>query len=174
MSLLRDAKAHLGGVIITILNRFMKQKEIIEKVKKIREETGLSIMAIKAAVEGAKGDEKKAREILQKMGLEKAEKREERETKQGLVASYTHATGKIGVLVELQCETDFVAKNAEFVALARDLCLQVAAMNPKDGKELLKQEFVKDASVTVADLIRELAVKFGENIRLGKIERIEI
>ncbi len=152
----------------------MKQKKIIEQVKKIREETGLSIMAIKTAVEEAKGDEKKAKEILQKMGLEKAEKREEKETKQGIVASYTHATGKIGVLVELQCETDFVAKNAEFVALARDLCLQVAAMNPKNSKELAKQEFIKDASVKVADLIKNLTVKFGENIRLGKIVRIAI
>lgn len=152
----------------------MDQKKVIEKVKKIREETGLSMMAIKAAVEEAGGDEKKAKEILQKMGLEKAEKRAEREAKQGLVASYTHTTGRIGVLVELRCETDFVAKNEEFVVLARDLCLQVAAMNPKDGKELLKQEFIKDASVTVADLIKNLAVKFGENIKLDKIVRIAI
>ena len=152
----------------------MNQKEIIEKVKKIRKETGLSIMAIKKAVEEAKGDEKKAKEILQKKGLEKAKKRGEKETKQGVVASYTHLHSKIGVLVELQCETDFVAKNEEFVALARDLCLQVTAMNPKDGKELAKQEFIKDSTVKVIDLIKGLTAKFGENIKLGKIARIEI
>jgi elongation factor Ts len=152
----------------------MNQKEIIEKVKKIREETGLSIMAIKSAVEEAKGDEDKAKEILKKKGLEKAEKREEKETKQGVVASYTHSTGKIGVLVELLCETDFVAKNEDFVALARDLCLQVAAMDPKDAKELSKQEFIKDPSSKVGDLVKGLTAKFGENIKLGKIARIAI
>jgi len=152
----------------------MNQKDIIEKVKKIREETGLSIMAIKSAVEEAKGDEDKAKEILKKKGLEKAEKREEKETKQGVVASYTHSTGKIGVLVELLCETDFVAKNEDFVALARDLCLQVAAMDPKDAKELSKQEFIKDPSSKVGDLVKGLTAKFGENIKLGKIARIAI
>ncbi len=152
----------------------MNQKKIIERVKKIRKETGLSVMQIKKAVEEAKGDEKKAREILKKSGLEKAKKRAERETKQGLVASYTHSTGKIGVLVEFLCETDFVAKNKEFRTLVADLCLQVAAMSPKNTKELMAQEFVKDSSVKVEDKVSELSVKFGENIRVGKIERFEI
>lgn len=152
----------------------MKQSEIIKKVKKIRLETGLSIMEIKKAVEEAGGDEKSAKQILKKRGLEKAKKREERETKQGVVATYTHVNGRIGVMVELLCETDFVARNKEFTGVAKDLCLQVAAMRPKNVKELMGQEFVKDAAVKVGDLIEGLSVKFGENIRIGRIERFEI
>jgi len=152
----------------------MDNKKIIELVKKVREETGLAVMEIKAALEEAKGDEKKAKEILKKKGLKKAEKKAERETHQGRVASYTHSTGKIGVLVELLCETDFVAKHEDFVALCKDLCLQVAAMDPKDSKALLKQEFIKDPSKNIDEMIKSLVAKFGENIQLGRIERFEI
>lgn len=152
----------------------MDNKKIIELVKKIRVETGLGIMEIKAALEEAEGDEKKAKDILKAKGFEKAEKRAERETHQGLVATYTHSTGKIGVMVELLCETDFVAKNENFVSVAKDICLQVAAMNPKDVEELLEQEFIKDASVKIKDLVTALNAKFGENIKIGRIERFEI
>jgi elongation factor Ts len=152
----------------------MDNKKIIELVKKIRAETGLGVMEIKAALEEANGDEKKAKEILKAKGFEKAEKRAERETHQGIVATYTHSTGKIGVMVELLCETDFVARNENFVSVARDLCLQVAAMNPKNVKELLEQEFIKDASVKVKDLVTALNAKFGENIKIGRMERFEI
>lgn len=152
----------------------MDNKKIIEQVKKLREELGLGIMEIKAALEAAEGDEKKAKEILKEQGFKKAEKRTEKETHQGRVATYTHATGKVGVMVELLCETDFVAKNEEFLALTKDLCLQVAAMEPKDAKALLKQEFIKDPSKKVDELIKALIAKFGENIKLGRIERFEI
>ena len=152
----------------------MEQKQIIELVKKIRIETGLGIMEIKAALEEAKGDEKKAKEILKEQGFAKAEKRAEKETHQGIVATYTHSTGKIGVMVELLCETDFVAKNEEFVTVAKDFCLQIAAMAPKDSKELLAQEFVKDLSLKMKDLVVALNSKFGENIKLGRFERFEI
>ncbi len=152
----------------------MDNKKIIELVKKIRAETGLGIIEIKAALEEAKGDEKKAKEILKEQGFAKAEKRAEKETHQGIVATYTHSTGKIGVMVELLCETDFVAKNEEFVAVAKDFCLQIAAMAPKDSKELLAQEFVKDPSLKMKDLVVALNSKFGENIKLGRFERFEI
>lgn len=152
----------------------MDQKKIIELVKKIRVETGLGIMEIKAALEEAKGDEKKAKEILKEQGFKKAEKRAEREVHQGLVATYTHSTGKIGVMVELLCETDFVAKNEEFKSVARDLCLQVAAMNPESSQKLLEQDFIKDGSKKVVDLITALSAKFGENVKVGRIERFEI
>jgi len=152
----------------------MDSKKLIELVKKLREELGLGMMEIKAALEEAQGDEKKAKEILKEKGYKKAEKRAEKETHQGRVATYTHATGKIGVMVELLCETDFVAKNEEFVALTKDLCLQVAAMNPESPEELLKQDFIKDSSLKVSDLVTALVSKFGENIRLGKIARFEI
>ena len=152
----------------------MDNKKIIELVKKIRIETGLGIMEIKSALEEAKGDEKKAKEILKAKGFAKAEKRAERETHQGRVATYTHATGKVGVIVELLCETDFVAKNEDFIAVAKELCLQVAAMNPKDAKVLLEQEYIKDPSMKIKDMVTALNAKFGENIKIGRIERFEI
>lgn len=152
----------------------MEQKQIIELVKKIRAEMGLGIMEIKVAVEEADGDEKKAKEILKEKGFKKAEKKAERETHQGRVATYTHSTGKVGVMVELLCETDFVAKNEEFVAVAKDLCLQVAAMNPASVEELLAQEFIKDSSKKIDELVKGLVAKFGENIKVGRMERFEI
>lgn len=152
----------------------MDNKKIIEQVKKLREELGLGIMEIKAALEAASGDEKKAKEILKEQGFKKAEKRTEKETHQGRVATYTHSTGKIGCMVELFCETDFVAKGDDFMNLGKDLCMQVAAMNPKDTDELLKQEFIKDSSKTVDQVVKEVIAKLGENIKVGKICRFEI
>ena len=137
----------------------MENKNIIELVKKIRNETGLGLMEIKAALEEASGDEKKAKEILKE---------------QGLVATYTHSTGKIGAMIELLCETDFVAKNEDFIKVAKELCLQVAAMDPKDTKELLEQEYIKDPSQKMKDLVVALNSKFGENIKVGRIQRFEI
>lgn len=152
----------------------MDNKQIIELVKKIRNETGLGIMEIKAALEEADGDEKRAKEILKEKGLKKAETKTERETHQGRVATYTHTTGKIGVMVELLCETDFVAKHEDFLGLTKDICLQIAAMNPENVEELLKQEFIKDASITIEEKIKGLVVKFGENMKLTRFARFEI
>lgn len=152
----------------------MDNKKIIELVKKIRAEMGLGIMEIKAALEEANGDEKRAKEILKEKGYKKAEKRAERETHQGRVATYTHSTGKIGVMVEMLCETDFVAKNEVFLTVAKDLCLQVAAMDPENTEALLEQEYIKDPSQKIKDLVTALNAKFGENIKVGRIVRFEI
>jgi elongation factor Ts len=152
----------------------MDNKQIIELVKKIRVETGLGIMEIKSALEEANGDEKKAKEILKEKGFKKAESKTERETHQGRVATYTHTTGKIGVMVELLCETDFVAKHEDFMDLTKDICLQIAAMDPKDVDELLKQEFIKDPSMTIEEKIKSLVAKFGENMKLTRFARFEI
>ncbi len=152
----------------------MDNKQIIELVKKIRAERGLGIMEIKAALEEAEGDEKRAKEILKEKGYKKAEKRAERETHQGRVATYTHSTGKIGVMVEMLCETDFVAKNEDFLTVAKDLCLQVAAMDPENAEALLEQEYIKDPSQKIKDLVTALNAKFGENIKVGRIARFEI
>jgi len=152
----------------------MDNKQIIELVKKIRAEMGLGIMEIKAALEEAEGDEKRAKEILKEKGYKKAEKRAERETHQGRVATYTHSTGKIGVMVEMLCETDFVAKNEDFLTVAKDLCLQVAAMDPENAEALLEQEYIKDPSQKIKDLVTALNAKFGENIKVGRIARFEI
>jgi len=152
----------------------MDNKKIIELVKKLRKEMGLGIMEIKAAVEEAEGDEVKAKQILKEKGFKKAETKSERETHQGRVATYTHSTGKIGVMVELLCETDFVAKHEDFVELTKNLCLQVAAMNPETVEDLLKQEFIKDSSKTVEEMIKSLVTKFGENMKLSRFSRFEI
>jgi len=152
----------------------MDNKKIIELVKKIRLETGLGIMEIKSALEEADGDEAKAKEILKQKGFKKAETKTERETHQGRVATYTHTTGKIGVMIELQCETDFVAKHEDFISLTKEICLQVAAMNPETVEDLLKQEFVKDPSKTIEDMIKTLIAKFGENMKLTRFARFEI
>ena len=152
----------------------MDQKKLIESVKKLREELGLGIMEIKAALEESKGDEAKAKQILKEKGFKKAEKRAEKEVKAGRVATYTHSTGRVGAMVELLCETDFVAKNDEFVGVARDICLQVAAMNPESAEVLLESDFIKDPSLKIKDLVTALVAKFGENIKLGKIARFEV
>jgi elongation factor Ts len=152
----------------------MDQKKLIEQVKKLREEMGLGIMEIKAALEQAEGDEKKAKEILKELGYKKAEKRAEKEVHQGRVATYTHATGKVGAMLELLCETDFVAKNEEFMTTAREICLQVAAMDPENVEKLLEQDYIKDASLKVKDMVTALTAKYGENIKIGRFQRFEI
>jgi elongation factor Ts len=141
----------------------------VNQLKKLREETGAPIVRVKEALE--KYGEKKALEILKKEGFEKAEKRAERVTSQGKVFVYPHHTGKVVGLVELLCETDFVAKNELFEILGKDLAMQVASMG-EEGLE--KQEFIKDPSKKVSDLIKEVIAKTGENIRLGKTMRVEL
>jgi elongation factor Ts len=101
------------------------------KIKELREKTGLSVIECKKALEESSGDINKAIGILKKRGLEISEKKKEREAKEGLIGSYIHTNGKIGVLIEVNCETDFVAKNSEFKELVKDLCLQIAAGNPE-------------------------------------------
>jgi len=145
-----------------------------EAVKKLREETGASIMECKKALEEAWGDEAKAREILDKRGAEIAEKKSGREIKNGLVDCYLHQNGQIGVMLELGCETDFVARNEKFKALARDLCLHIAATNPADVAEALAQPFIKNPARTVQELINETISQIGENIKLGRFVRFDI
>jgi len=146
----------------------------LEIVKQLREETGAGIMDCKSALEKAKGDFKKAKEILEEEGAQKAAEKAERATSQGYIATYTHSTGKIGAMVEILCETDFVARNEEFRQFAKEICLQVAAMAPKNQKQLLKQEYIRDPSKTIDQLIKATIAKFGENIKIGRFERIEI
>jgi len=149
-------------------------KKIVEQVKKLRGETGAGVMECKKALEESKGNLTKAKEVLKKAGLAKAAKKSERETHQGYVASYTHANGKIGVVVEILSESDFVSRNKEFKAFAKNLTLQIAAMVPKNLKELLSQNYIREPEKTISDLLNELVSKFGENIKIGRFERIEI
>lgn len=145
-----------------------------EAVKQLREKTGASMIECKKALEEAGGDEARAQEILNKKGAEIAQKKAERQTKSGLIKSYIHSNQKIGVLLQMDCETDFVARNENFQALASEICLQIAAASPQSNEELLKQPFVKNPEKTIQDLINESIGKLGENIKIGKFVRFEL
>lgn len=146
----------------------------IELIKQLREQTGAGVMDAKHALEDAGGNLKEAKKILQQIGFEKAEKKASREASVGLIASYIHAGGNAGVLLELNCETDFVAKTDEFQALARELCLQVVSMNPRGAKELLEQEYIRDPKRKVGELVKEVVAKTGENIVVRRFMRYEM
>ena len=145
-----------------------------EQIKKLREETGVSVMDCKKALEETGGDEARAKEILAKRAGDMADKKAERQTKSGMIDSYIHANQKIGALLELYCETDFVARNANFKALAHDICLQIAAANPQNNEELLAQPCLKNSDKTIQELIHEAIGKLGENIKIGKFIRFEL
>ena len=133
-------------------------------IQEIRQQTGLGVMDIRNALEEAGGKKDKALDILKKKAGDKMAKRAEREAKQGIVGSYAHGDGKLAVLVEVNCETDFVAKNEDFLGFVKDLTLQVASMKPENIKKLLSQDFIKDSSKKVEDLLKEIVAKTGENI----------
>lgn len=149
-------------------------KIAVSLISKLREETGAPVIRVKKVLEEVKGNEKKALEILRKEGFEKAAKREGRETSQGVITSYTHHSKKVASMVELLCETDFVARNPLFEELGKNIAMQIASMDPKDTKELEDQDFIKDPSKKVSDLVKEVIAKTGENVKIGKFVRFEI
>lgn len=160
----------------------------VEAVKALREMTGAGMMDCKRALEDADGDLERAKEILRERGVAIAEKRAGRETAQGLVWSYIHHDGRVGSLVEVNCETDFVARTEEFRSLVQAIALQVAAMAPRyvseeemppgegDPRELclLSQPYVRDESRTIGDLVRDVIAKTGENVRVRRFARFEL
>lgn len=145
----------------------------LELIKQLREETGISIGECKKALDEAKGSLEGAKDILKQWGKDLASKKSDRSTGQGKIESYIHANGKIGVLIELRCETDFVANSQDFKNLAHELCLQIAAMGD-DQETILASPWIKNSSKTVKDLINEVVAKVGENIVLGKAVRFQI
>ncbi len=145
----------------------------LQDIKKLREETGAGIADCKEALSESKGDFREAQKIIKQKGWDRADKKADREVKAGLVEVYSHA-GKVGVVVEVLCETDFVAKTDDFKYLAHELALQITSMKPENTKELLKQEYVRDPLITVNDLIKSIIGKLGENIQIGKFARIEL
>lgn len=145
----------------------------VNDIKKLREETGAGIADCREALTETEGDMAQAKQVLKKKGLDKASSKSDREVKAGLVESYTHV-GRVGVLVELLCETDFVAKTDDFKTLAHEIALQVASMNPKDTSELLEQPYIREASQTIDSLVKGTVAKLGENIQIGKFARIEL
>lgn len=146
----------------------------IEKIKQIREETGAGVMAARKALAEANGDLAKAKEIIYQSGLAKAEKKSDREVKSGFIYSYIHGNQKVGVLLELNCETDFVARTDEFSNLAKELSMQVAAMNPENVESLLAQPYIRESSQSIKELIDSVIGKLGENISLRRFERFEL
>lgn len=141
-----------------------------DMVKELREKTGISVMECKKALTEAGGDMAKALEVLSAKAAASAAKKADRALGAGTVATYTHGTGQVGAIVLLSSETDFVSKNEEFVALARDIAMHGAAMKPASTEELLQQPFIKDPSKTVADLISGATQKFGERVALTKFD----
>ncbi len=146
----------------------------VEKVKHLRESTGFSFNEIKKSLDEAGGDETKAMELLRNLGVKMAEKKASREVKEGVVASYIHATKKLGSMVEVLCETDFVAKNSDFQELAKEIAMHIAAMKPGSVDDLLEQLYVKNQDMTVKDLINSYVAKLGENIQIGRVELFQI
>lgn len=149
-------------------------KATAQDIKKLREITSAGFADCKSALEKTNGDLKRAEELLKKKGIAKAAKKGDRATGSGLVETYVHLNGKIGVVLSVLCETDFVARTDEFKHLAHEIAMQIAAMNPENNEKLLKQEYIRDGSKTIEDLVKENIAKLGENIQLGKFSRIEI
>lgn len=155
----------------------------MDALKELREETGLSFAQIKKALDEAQGDKEKARAVLAEYSASSASKKADREITAGVVSAYVHGSGTIGVLLELGCETDFVAKNEEFVALAKDLAMHVCAMSPTSvnnednaGVEtaLLSQSFIKNPDMTVKQRLDGAVQKFGENTQVVRFVRYNI
>jgi len=171
-----------------------------QMVKELRERTGAGVMDAKRALEAANGDMERAASLLREQGLARAEKKAGRATSQGLVDAYIHGAGRIGSLIEVNCETDFVARTQEFRDLVHDLAMQVAATAPRyvsadeipaDELEagaqeagsqekyiervvLLAQPFIKDPSRTVEEIVKEAIARLGENIRVRRFARFEL
>ncbi len=149
-------------------------KAKVDLIKQLRILTSAPVVACKKALEESGGDLKKAQAKLKKKGLARVAKKKGEAAKEGLIHCYLHSNGKIGAMVKLACQTDFVAKNRQFERLAHEICLQIAAMNPKTVKVLLKQEYIRDPQKTIGDLLNEAIAKFGENIKIEAFERLEI
>jgi elongation factor Ts len=145
----------------------------IDEIRRLRSLTGVGITDAKQALVETGGDFDKALSAMRQKGLTKAEKRGEREARAGMIGSYVH-DGRIGVLVEVNCETDFVAKTDEFKELVKDLTLHIAASDPQDVAELLEQEFVKDPSKTIGDVVKDANAKLGENIVVRRFSRLAL
>jgi elongation factor Ts len=160
-----------------------------ESIKELREKSGAGVMECRNALAQAEGHLEKALELLKQQSLVKVEKKKTRTAAQGLIDSYVHAGGRIAAMVELNCETDFVARTAEFKTLAHDIAMQVAAMSPvcvsaedvpadcnlpATSAALLLQPFIRDQAITIMDLINQTIAKTGENIKISRFARYEV
>jgi len=147
---------------------------MMDQIKKLREKTGAGVMDAKKALEEARGNMEKAIEFIRAKGFARAEEKSDRDVQSGKVYCYTHLGGTTAAMVEVACETDFVAKNPEFEALCKEIAMQVVSMNPKDVDELLAQPYIRDAAKTIEQLVKELVGKTGENIRIIRLARFKL
>jgi len=136
--------------------------------------TGASVDAIRKVLEEADGEIERALELLKDRGAMVAAKKANRQTGEGIISYYVHANSRVGVLVKLLCETDFVARTEQFKELGHELAMHVAAMSPANIEELLAQQYVRDPNQTVSELIKDYIAKLGENIQIGEFCRFEI
>jgi elongation factor Ts len=171
-----------------LLNEGKEVPVTAAQVKELRDKTGAGIMDSKRALEEVDGNIEKAESLLNEKGLASAAKKAGRETSEGLVVSYIHTGGRVGSLVELNCETDFVARTDEFEALGRNLAMQVAAMSPlhvdresvpegddvADEQLLLEQDYIRDSSMKIGDVVKDSIGKLGENIQIRRFSRFEL
>ena len=161
----------------------------VELVRTLRDQTGAGIMECKEALESSDGDLERATVVLREKGRASVAKRVGRAINEGVIETYLHTGGRVGAMVELGCETDFVARTEEFLKLAHDIAMQVAAMGPvyvdQDDIEegdtrppaqisLMQQPFIKNSSSSVGEMVKELAAKVGENIRVVRFNRLEV
>ncbi len=159
-----------------------------EQIKYLRARTSAGVMDCKKALEETDGDAEKAESLLKEKGIASAAKKADRDTDQGLVDTYIHSGGRIGAMIEINCETDFVARTEDFASLAHDIAMQVAAMSPTllaiedvsndenvtEDQCLLSQPFIKDPSKTIQDLINETIGRLGENIKVRRFQRFSL
>jgi elongation factor Ts len=158
-------------------------------IKELRDQTGAGVMDCRSALLEAEGDTKKALQILERQNLVRAQKKMERTVAQGIIEAYIHTAGRIGAMVEVNCETDFVARTGEFKELAHNLAMQIAAQAPQfisreevpEGEDiepeaacLLLQAYIKDPDKTIQDIIVETIAKVGENIKVSRFARFEL
>ena len=161
----------------------------VKLVRDLRDQTGAGIMDCKEALEKSDGDMEKAILALRDKGVASASKRVGKDTNEGIIETYLHTGGRVGAMVELGCETDFVARTEEFQKLAHDICMQIAAMGPvyvdeseiEEGDDrppaqiaLMLQPYIKNSSSSVGEMVRELAGKVGENIRVVRFTRLAV
>lgn len=142
-------------------------------IVRLREETGAGVMDAKRALDDAKGDYAAAVKLIAERGLVKADKKQERATSAGLLETYVH-NNRVGVLLDIRCETDFVARTEAFKELAHSVAMHISAMDPESVEALLKQSFVRDESETVEELVKQTIAKTGENIKIERFTRYEL
>lgn len=138
----------------------------VDDIKSLREQTGAGVMDVKRALEESNGDVSKAKEWIVRKGIAKADKKSKKDTGSEHVFSYVHHNGRVGALLKLACETDFVTKTDDFQKLGKELVMQVASMNPDKIDKFMSQEYLREPSKTIEDLVKEASGKLGENIRI--------